>query len=208
MYDNQLNSITRVKSVSIVPDYIRGATFKIVLTGGGGVGKTTLVHKLITGRFLPDTKKTYIAEKPRSFTVSIYDDVDRPITISLQIYDLSGQRQYRHLVHTHLIGSTGAFFCFDLSKPNTLGEVEEWVNLLRTTCYEEIPILMVGTKRDLAPNSVSRLIQNIAKIKHEFRLFDYVTTSAKTQDVLAPFYILSRKMFFNPIRNRLTHLNT
>ena len=44
----------RIYNIRMTPDL----TFKIVFAGEGGVGKTTMLHKYIEGRFLEDTKMT------------------------------------------------------------------------------------------------------------------------------------------------------
>ena len=66
--------------------------FKVIVAGAGGVGKTTLLHRIVHDKFLSDTKMTIGVE---FFLLNMA--VDNPsvegenIEINLQLWDFGGQ---------------------------------------------------------------------------------------------------------------------
>lgn len=63
------------------------ARFKVALIGDGGVGKTTLINRYITGTFKEDFKMTIGVDfYSKSFPVA-----DK--NVSLKIWDFAGQNQ-------------------------------------------------------------------------------------------------------------------
>ena len=68
------------------PDF----TFKVILAGDGGVGKTTLVNRYIEDKFELDTKMT-VGVNILNKNVVIGDEIN----CALQIWDFGGQERFR-----------------------------------------------------------------------------------------------------------------
>ena len=68
---------------------MRTATFKICIFGDGGVGKTTLVQRYVTGQFSQSTKMT-IGVDIVTKHVQIEDWF-----VTLQIWDFGGEERFR-----------------------------------------------------------------------------------------------------------------
>ena len=68
---------------------MRTATFKICIFGDGGVGKTTLVQRYVTGQFSQSTKMT-IGVDIVTKQVQIEDWF-----VTLQIWDFGGEARFR-----------------------------------------------------------------------------------------------------------------
>ena len=146
--------------------------FKVVTAGDGAVGKTTLLHRYIKGKFLAHTRMTIGVEFfLKEMRYKTHD-------IILQLWDFGGQDQFRFLHHHYIKGCVGALLMFDLTRPITLKNLEEWVELCRWE-DPDLPIIFLGTKLDLVENMNTN--DDLAlKYKKKYKLFDYLKTSSKT----------------------------
>ena len=63
--------------------------FKVITAGDGAVGKTTLLHRYVKGKFLADTKMTIGVD----FSVNYLDIPEGKVT--LQIWDFGGEERFR-----------------------------------------------------------------------------------------------------------------
>ncbi|OLS12375.1 MAG: small GTP-binding protein [Promethearchaeota archaeon CR_4] len=158
-------------------------SFKILVAGEGGVGKTTLLHKYVTGTFMADTKMT-IGVQFHLKTI-IVDNV----VYSLNLWDLGGQDRFRFMLPSYVLGAKGALLLYDTTRIDTLASLEEWVGVCRTQ-DKNLPILLCGTKvdvledRSIPPELVKDYLEPL-------KLFDLLEVSAKTgQNVERAFEIL------------------
>lgn len=146
--------------------------YKIVSAGDGGVGKTTLLHKYVDGRFFTDIKSTIGLEvlKKKYYL----DNMD----FILSLWDFGGQNQFRFLLKQWVKGINGALVMFDLSRPNTLINIGEWIALLRSE-NETFPIILIGTKADLIVGGKSEISDIAEEIVNEYNLLSFIHTSSK-----------------------------
>lgn len=158
---------------------------KVLTAGEGGVGKTTLLHKFIEGKFMADTKMTIGVE---FFLKELSIDGQDVI---LQLWDFGGQERFRFLLESYVIGAKGALLMFDLTRTMTLEHLEQWVNICRKE-NSNLPILFLGTKADLV-DDVCVDADYINDYQTNFRLYDYMAISAKTgENVETAFESLTR----------------
>ncbi|MFX0009901.1 MAG: Rab family GTPase [Candidatus Hermodarchaeota archaeon] len=160
---------------------------KILTAGEGGVGKTTLLHRYVEGRFSADTRMTIGVE---FFLKEINID---SLHCTLQLWDFGGQERFRFLLESYVLGAKGALLMFDLTRPMTLENLDQWVNLVRKS-DPNLPILFLGTKNDLE----SEIMVNddyALSFKDEFGFFDYLRISSKSgENVGEAFNILTKKI--------------
>jgi small GTP-binding protein len=160
---------------------------KIITAGDGGVGKTTLLRRYIEGKFLTDTKMTIGVD---FFLKKL--NIDGTLVI-FQLWDFGGQQHFRFLLKSYVIGAKGAFLMFDLTRLSTLNNLEEWVNICRST-NPNLPILFLGTKLDLVDQS-SVPNDYFDELKEKFNLFDFLKISSKTgENVDLAFELLTREV--------------
>lgn len=150
-------------------------TWKIVLGGEGGVGKTTLLHRYISGEFKQDTTMT-IGTSHQSVFVEKYG-----LKINCVFWDLGGQKRFDVLHPAYVGQATGAFICFDMSDVRTLEMVEKWIHLLRNHNSPFIPLILVGTKFDLVNDKVEldRQYKVADEIVQGYNLNAFIVTSSK-----------------------------
>jgi len=160
---------------------------KILTAGDGGVGKTTLLHRYVEGRFSAETKMTIGVE---FFLKETMIDTKQ---CTLQLWDFGGQERFRFLLESYVLGAKGALLMFDLTRPITLENLEQWVNIVRKG-DPNLPILFLGTKLDLEDDI--QVNDNYAKKFLEvYKLMDYLKISSKTgENVKNVFDVLTRKI--------------
>jgi len=161
--------------------------FKVVTAGDGAVGKTTLLHRYIKGKFLAHTKMTIGVE------FFLKEMTYKGHNIALQLWDFGGQEQFRFLHKNYIGGAKAAILMFDLTRPITLKNLKEWVELCR---WEDpnLPIIFLGSKLDLVEQL--NINDDLAlKYKKKYNLFDYLKTSSKTgENVALVFDLLSKEL--------------
>jgi len=148
--------------------------YKIVIGGAGGVGKTTLLLRYLHGIFKTDTGMT--------IGVNFFNkDVNRPgACAKLAIWDLGGQERFRLFQPQYVLGARAAIIFFDMARLQTMGQIDEWLTLFRTSASPSIPVLLCGTKHDLlSPDSIQNVNQEAMEIVEKHGFVHYYPTSAK-----------------------------
>jgi small GTP-binding protein len=145
----------------------RKAVLKMIIVGDGGVGKTTLIHRYLTGTYLDQRMTVGSGFATRDLNME-------GVTITLAIWDFAGEERFRFLLPTYCQGSLGCILAFDLTRPPTFYHLDQWLTLVRNNT-DDIPILLVGNKRD-AGDKNSDLAKDYAQVNN---LAGYLETSAK-----------------------------
>ena len=150
-------------------------TYKLVLLGDAGVGKTALAVQFVKGQFSEFTESTIGA----SF-------MNRQVTlpnntiVKFQIWDTAGQERFHSLAPMYYRGAQAAVVVYDLTNRSSLDKAIEWVRELHQQGDPDVVVALVGNKKDL---SVERQITNEGKnYADENGISIYCETSAKTAD--------------------------
>ena len=122
---------------------------KVSIFGEKNVGKTTLAKRYLTGLFDSEIKSTLGSEILIKFLTF------KDYLITLQVWDFGGEDMFRFLLPIYSRGSSGGIFMYDLSRPQTLNNMNVFIDLFKQGLEEEkrdVPILLVGGKLDLVNN--------------------------------------------------------
>ncbi|KAL1918220.1 uncharacterized protein VTP21DRAFT_3486 [Calcarisporiella thermophila] len=163
-------------------------TFKLVLVGDGGTGKTTFVKRHLTGEF----EKKYIA----TLGVEVH-----PITfhtnfgpICFNTWDTAGQEKFGGLRDGYYIQGQCGIIMFDVTSRITYKNVPNWHRDLVRVC-ENIPIVLCGNKVDIKERKVKAKTITF----HRKKNLQYYDISAKSNyNFEKPFLWLARKLVGNP----------
>ena len=150
--------------------------FKLCIFGDGGVGKTTLTNRFMTGVFKDHYKLTIGMD----FHVKKIE-IDG-LLISLQIWDFAGEEKFRFLLPSAIIGAHGALFLYDMSRFLTYKNLRNWISVFNDaseTQGQEIPAILIGAKLDLQEKrAVPPEEGEIFATENNF--LDYLECSSKT----------------------------
>jgi small GTP-binding protein len=150
---------------------------KVILVGGTGVGKTSLIAAFLKKPFDPSIISTV-------YPAYTFRDVTRKdgLTICLQIWDTAGQERYRSVSQLFYRDADVALVCFESGSDDSLETVADWINQVR----KEVPdclFLFVGTKSDLlSPGSLEEAREAAQRMLAEFQPKGFFVTSAVTGD--------------------------
>ncbi|MFX1388613.1 MAG: Rab family GTPase [Promethearchaeota archaeon] len=161
------------------------AMFKIVLFGDGGVGKTTLINRYLTGVFRSDSTITIGVD----FHVKKIDiDGKR---VSLQIWDFAGEERFRFLMPTYVVGASGGIFMYDITRYTSLKNFSDWIEIFRKGYKgdeHQMPVIMVGSKLDLEyKRAVSR--EEAFELAKKNNLHTYIECSSKTGENIEDVFL-------------------
>ncbi|MHA2288518.1 MAG: Rab family GTPase [Promethearchaeota archaeon] len=149
-------------------------TIKVIVSGDGGVGKTSFLNRLVNDTFDDNSALTRGVD---FYSKSIFVNGTE---FNFIMWDFAGQNQFKTLLNDFVEGSFAAFILFDLTRINTIENVHDWIINLET--FGHIPIVLIGTKNDLISPLESLTIDNfISEIKQEYdNVIKYIKISSKT----------------------------
>ncbi|MHA1984398.1 MAG: Rab family GTPase [Candidatus Hodarchaeales archaeon] len=121
---------------------------KVILTGDGAVGKTTLRRKFMgqtTGsRYLP----TLGAEISINNFYLTYEK--EKYNVKVQIWDIAGQKTFARVRPMYYKGSQGIFLVYDITRPESFANIEDWItNISEYLKLGRLPIVLIANKADL-----------------------------------------------------------
>jgi GTP-binding nuclear protein Ran len=159
-------------------------SFKVILCGDGGVGKTTFVKRHKTGEF---TKK-YIATM--GVEVNPLPFYTNKGAVIFNCWDTAGQEKFGGLRDGYYIGGKAAIIMFDVTARTTYSSVPHWHKDLTRVC-EGIPIVLCGNKVD----SKERAVQPRDIIFHRKKNLQYYDISAKSNyNFEKPFLYIAKQL--------------
>ena len=150
---------------------------KICLIGDGAVGKTSLIKKFVFDSF-DDEYITTIGSKVTKKQVTIQDN-DTNYHLTFMIWDILGQRVHNNLHATYYSGASAAFIVCDMSRDETIHNLEDWIQVFRGV-NNTAPLILLGNKSDLV-DDLEAAKAKIGQIADKHGLI-YHVTSAKTGD--------------------------
>jgi small GTP-binding protein len=165
-------------------------TVKIIVSGDGGVGKTSFLNRLVNNSFDDYSELTKGVD---FYSKRIFINGTE---FNFIMWDFAGQNRFKTLLNDFVGGSLAAFILFDLTRINTIENVYEWIINLES--FGQIPIILIGTKVDLITPYQSQTIDNhISEIKQEYEnIISYIKISSKTgENIKTAFEILIENLF-------------
>ena len=145
-------------------------TIKLITLGDSDVGKTSILIRFSDSTFTLSTMKTYgIDSKFRSLRLG-----NRNYTV--QVWDTAGQEKFRTLNSTFYSRADGILLVYDVTNPESLLHVSNWMAQIRERTREDVPVTLVGNKTDLAEDQDFGTGEEVAS-KYGIKFY---TTSAKT----------------------------
>lgn len=177
--------------VEIVPeDYTQyDLSFKIIVIGDPGVGKSCLTLKAIKNYFTDGHNATV------GFDFFTYCVKLNGTVVKLQIWDTCGQEIYKSLVFNFFRNSSLALMVYSIDSKDSFNNLNFWLKDIKTQSSPDVKIFLIGNKSDLEQNrEVTQQMGEQMKTEQNFDLF--METSAKTGFNAEKVFIEAAKVLY------------
>ncbi|XP_073082030.1 ras-related protein R-Ras isoform X1 [Manis javanica] len=124
-------------------DPLPSETHKLVVVGGGGVGKSALTIQFIQSYFVSDYDPTIEDSYTKICTVD-------GVPARLDILDTAGQEEFGAMREQYMRAGHGFLLVFAINDRQSFNEVGKlFTQILRVKDRDDFPIVLVGNKADL-----------------------------------------------------------
>jgi len=166
----------------------KALTYKLVLLGDAGVGKTALAVQFVKGQFNEFTEST-IGASFMNQTVSLPDDT----LVKFQIWDTAGQERFRTITSSYYRGAHGIIVVYDVTDKVSFNNVKQWLGEIDRYACQSVNKLLVGNKMDLVEKKVVEFTE--AKEFADSLGISFLETSAKSaHNVEEAFLTMTRQI--------------
>jgi small GTP-binding protein len=156
---------------------------KVCLVGDVADGKTSLVRRFVYNLFDERYMSTIGVKVSRK--TQVIPRASDVVELHMMLWDLAGSQRFSGLRTSYLRGAAGAVLVCDLTRPETLGSLSDYVDSLRRISPSS-RFVLAANKRDL--HADRRLTQpQIERAADELGAPFYLT-SARTGDGVADLF--------------------
>lgn len=155
------------------------ATFKLLIIGDSGVGKSCFLLQFTEGNFKEDHNVTIGVEYGAKI-IKVNSQY-----IKLQIWDTAGQESFRAITRSFYRNAHGVILMYDLTRLESFENLKDWLKEVRHHSGPDTTIYLVGNQLDLAEEErevEAELAETWAKENH---LDGFSEASAKTAENVA-----------------------
>lgn len=166
-------------------------TFKIVLIGEAGVGKTSIIMQFVDQTFQEEIQSsaggTYCS-KTLSYSTNKY--------LNIELWDTAGQERYRSLTKMFYADANAAVLVYDITRKETFDELKNyWADQIKERSDEGVILAIVGNKEDLYESE--QVDEKEARKFAEELGAIFGKTSAKNQSGVNDLFIEIAKKYLN-----------
>lgn len=143
---------------------------KFIVIGCSGAGKTSILKRLVDGKFVKGTQST-VGIEYFNHTVKIENRA-----IKMMIWDTAGQERFYTIAKAYFRGALGVILVFDITDRKSFDQLPRWLRDARMEADPHCTVILVGNKSDLAASRTvsTQEAEEFAKT-HELQ---YIETSA------------------------------
>ena len=166
-------------------------SFKVVLVGESGVGKTSIITQFIDQTFQEDQQST---TGGTFSTKSVICDNGK--TLKFEIWDTAGQERYRSLTKMFYKDANAAVLVFDITRKDSFEELQNyWAQQIKECSPPQIILAVAANKSDLIGKEAVDEEQSRA-FANELGAI-YVSTTATTVESINELFIEIAKKYTN-----------
>lgn len=170
---------------------------KVCLLGDPAVGKTSLIRRYVLDLFEEKYLST-IGAKITKKTMNVrFPDPNPNVVLTLMIWDIAGQDDFRTVQATYYRGAEGALVVCDLTRKDTLTHLDNWVHAIHHVAGS-LPVVFLLNKIDLGIQAAFSE-DELKAIATTFKAPYYLTSAKSGQGVEDAFNALSRKMLLQKL---------
>ena len=166
-------------------------SFKVVLVGESGVGKTSIITQFIDQTFQEDQQSTTGGTFSTKSVVC-----DNGKTLKFEIWDTAGQERYRSLTKMFYKDANAAVLVFDITRQDSFEELQNyWAQQIKECSPPQIILAIAANKSDLIGKEAVDEEQSRA-FANELGAI-YVSTTATTVESINELFIEIAKKYTN-----------
>jgi len=162
-------------------------TFKAILIGDSGVGKSSLLKTFVGDPF----ETTYMS------TIGMDYEVKPMIVegqlVNLQIWDTAGQERFRVIANLYFHHTDAVMFVFDLNEISTFRSLDAWYSHVTSRVQSHVQMILVGAKADLDRRQVDYNTAHQWAQAHEMSYIE--TSAARMYNVEKAFALLATQTY-------------
>ena len=179
-----------IKAEVLPDDYNQyDLSFKMIVIGDAGVGKSCLTSKASKGIF-EEAYSATVGFEFLVFNVKLNDKV-----IKLQIWDTCGQELYRSLISSFYRNASLAMMVYAINNKDSFAHIESWLKEVKLQSNPDIKIFLIGNKSDLEDKrEVSK--DEAIRFKNDYDLDLFMETSAKNGVNAKEVFIEAAKLLY------------
>ena len=123
-------------------------TFKIVMIGDSGVGKSCILLRYADDKFNENFYSTIGVDF--RFKNILLDNK----SVKLQIWDTAGQERFKTITSAYYRGAHGILIVYDVTDKNSFNHVKDWIEDINKYTDDNPVKLIIGNKCDLSKEKV------------------------------------------------------
>ena len=132
-------------------------TFKIILIGNSGVGKTSILQRYIFDSFYDNMLSTIgLSSKNKEITLK------NGKTIMLQLFDTAGQERFHSLSRSYFRNTNAVLFVYAVNDKKSFENIRDWIKIFMENHNgkKDIPFYLIENKNDLNREIEENLIDD------------------------------------------------
>jgi small GTP-binding protein len=122
-------------------------SYKLVLIGNHGVGKSSIVNRLITNEFFVEVRNT-VGHANFQATLDV-----QGVIVEFKIWDTAGQERFAPLILGFLRGCDVCMIVASVTDPSSVADIKKWGRQISES-GERPSVLLLINKMDLAPTAL------------------------------------------------------
>lgn len=166
-------------------------TFKLILIGESGVGKTSIISQFIEQTFQDDIESSSSGTFSSKQLIYGNDQI-----LNLEIWDTAGQEKYRAIASMFYKEANGVILVYDITSKHSFEQLQEyWYEQIKEQCSSDIVFAICANKSDLSKEE--RVDEGEARnfAKNSGAIF--CSTSAKNDYGITDLFIQIAKKYTN-----------
>jgi small GTP-binding protein len=151
-------------------------SYKIVLVGNFGVGKTSLIRRFVENSF----SEEYLS------TIGVSISKKSIGNATVMIWDIEGHTEFKPIFKQYLLGAKGFIVVADILRQESIDTISNHIALCREV-VADAPIAVALNKSDMPNNITQTDLQNIQKLSEN--IITVKKTSAKSGDAVEDIFL-------------------
>ena len=176
-------------------------SFKVVLLGEAGVGKTSIISQFIDKSFQEDVQSsTGGTYSSKTFVIGNKQLLD------FEIWDTAGQERYRSLTTMYYKDANAVILVYDITVQKSFDEIKSyWADQVKETSSDDIILVICGNKSDLIKDEKVDE-ENARELANEIGALFFLT-SAKNSSSINDIFIQIAKKYSGNDNVRIKEIN-